>query len=125
MNSTEQEEYMAEFRAEVCSRCVERPPGGPPCSSLGKPCAIEVALPHFVETMHHVQSDYIEPYTDLFHDEVCSRCPYQSEGQCPCPIDYLLILAVQAIETVAHRHKGEPIPTISDSVEERHMLPVV
>lgn len=106
MDSTEREEYLTEFRVEVCSHCVERPPGGPPCGPLGKPCAIEVALPDFVETMHREQSDFIEPYTDLFHAEVCSQCQYQSADRCPCPIDYLLILAVQAIETVVDRHQG-------------------
>ena len=25
-------EYLDEIRREVCSRCVERPPGGPPCA---------------------------------------------------------------------------------------------
>ncbi len=27
------EEYMAEIRQHVCARCIERPPGGPPCAA--------------------------------------------------------------------------------------------
>ena len=26
------EEYRAEIRLHVCTRCIERPPGGPPCA---------------------------------------------------------------------------------------------
>ncbi len=28
-------EYLDEIRQEVCTRCMERPPGGPPCAPWG------------------------------------------------------------------------------------------
>lgn len=37
----ELKEYLEEVRQEACSRCVERPPGGPPCASLGKVGGVE------------------------------------------------------------------------------------
>ena len=41
ITETELDEYQDEIRNVVCSRCVERPPGGPPCAPLGKECGIE------------------------------------------------------------------------------------
>ena len=43
----ERGEYLAEIRKQVCSRCVERPPGGPPCAPLGKQCGVEMHLRTF------------------------------------------------------------------------------
>src|SRR5262249_47776782 len=45
-------EYLNEIRREVCSRCVERPPGGPPCAPLGKQCGIEMHLPELIDAVH-------------------------------------------------------------------------
>ena len=98
-------EYMAEIRKEVCSRCVERPMGGPPCAPLGKRCGVELNLPRIVEVVQQVRSTSMEPYTQLFHDLVCTQCPNRPTEQCPCPMEYLLILAVQAIEAVDERHQ--------------------
>lgn len=96
-------EYLAAIREEVCNRCVERPPGGPPCAPLGKRCGIELNLPLLVEAVHQVHSDEMGPYTGTFHDHVCTQCPNRPTDQCPCPLEYLLILAVQAIEAVDQR----------------------
>lgn len=98
------DDYMAEIRKQVCSRCVERPPGGPPCLPLGKRCGLELNLPSIVEAVHGVRSDSMEPYIEQFHDVVCSQCINRPTEQCPCPMEYLLGLAVQAIETVDRRH---------------------
>ena len=92
--------YVRAIREQVCSRCVERPFGGPPCAPLGKRCGIELNLPLLVEAVHQVRSDQMEPYIAVFHDHVCAVCPTQPTDQCPCPLEYLLILAVQAIESV-------------------------
>jgi len=35
----EMAEYLKEIRDQVCSRCIEKPPGGPPCAPLGKSMA--------------------------------------------------------------------------------------
>jgi hypothetical protein len=64
---TDLEEYMSEIRAQVCARCVERPP----------------------------------------HDEVCLHCASRNTTQCPCPLETLLILAVQAIEAVDQRRSDQ------------------
>ena len=101
MYSQEQlDEYMEVIREQVCSRCVERPPGGPPCAPLGKRCGVELNLPRILDAVHHVRSNNMEPYIKTFHDEVCTYCANRDTEQCPCPMEYLLILAVQAIEAL-------------------------
>jgi hypothetical protein len=100
---TEYEEYMAEIREQVCSRCIERPPDGPPCAPQGKRCGVEVNLPQLVDAVHAGRSVLMDPYIAHFHDEVCAHCENRPTDQCPCPLDYLLELAVEAIETVDAR----------------------
>ena len=100
-------DYMEEIRKEVCSRCIERPPGGPPCAPLGKRCGVELNLPLIIDAVHATYSDNMEPYTANFHEMVCTQCPNRPTEQCPCPMEYLLILAVQAIEAVDERHQAE------------------
>jgi hypothetical protein len=99
----ELDEYLLEIRERVCSRCIEKPPGGPPCAPLGKRCGIELHLPRLVETVHQQQSPTMEPYIQHFHDEICAFCENRSSEQCPCALDYLLLLAVEAIEAVDER----------------------
>ena len=52
---TDLHEYLDEIRQEVCSRCVERPLGGPPCGPLGKPCGVELHLAGLVEAVQGAQ----------------------------------------------------------------------
>lgn len=105
----EVQEYLDEIRERVCTRCVERPPGGPPCAPLGKMCGVELHLPLFLEAVHEVDSPLIEPYLDNIHRRVCSQCVRRGGEGCPCPLDYLLVLLVEAIETVDGRHQqGSP-----------------
>lgn len=104
-------EYMAEVRKQVCVHCVERPPGGPPCAPLGKRCGVELHLGAVVNIVHSVHSGEIEPYLERFHGDVCSTCANKTTSQCPCALDYLLTLAVRAIETVDQRRaEGETTP---------------
>jgi hypothetical protein len=104
MYTTEVErEYLDEMRKQVCSRCVERPPGGPPCEPLGKRCGLELHFSQFLDAVHAVDSPLIEPYLDSIHCRVCSGCVNKGGDCCPCPMDYLLVLFVQAIETVDKR----------------------
>jgi hypothetical protein len=105
--SPELTEYMEEIREQVCSRCIERPPGGPPCEPLGKRCGIEANLPWLVYAVHHRPGDSMEPYINSFHEDVCADCAFHMTNQCPCPLNYLLLLAVEAIETVDQRQKAE------------------
>jgi hypothetical protein len=94
------QEYMAEIRAQACCHCIERLPGAPPCEQLGKHCGIEMHLPVLVQVAHAIRSGMIDPYIDCFHETICMTCPYRSTSECPCPLDYLLPLAIDAIETV-------------------------
>jgi hypothetical protein len=101
------QEYLDAIRQQVCTRCVERPPGGPPCAPLGKACGVELHLPLYVEAVQQVKSGWIEPYLNNIHENVCSQCVQHNAKGCPCPLDYLPILIVQAIETVDERRRQD------------------
>jgi hypothetical protein len=103
------EEYLKEIREHVCSRCVERPPGGPPCEPLGKRCGIEMHLPSYIRAVHEVESSSIGPYLASVNNCVCTNCPLHHSEVCPCPLEYLLVLTVQAIETVDERRAAETV----------------
>jgi hypothetical protein len=96
-------EYLAEIREQVCSRCVERPPGGPPCAPLGKECGIEMHLPELIDAIHLVKSGLIETYLSKNRQQVCDHCTRQHSDTCPCPMDYLAVLLVEAVEAVDRR----------------------
>lgn len=97
------DEYMAEVRERVCSKCSEHPPGGPPCAPLGKRCAIELNFPLIVNAVHAEPGISMEPYMRHFHETVCTQCANRRTHQCPCPMEFLLLLAVEAIEAVDER----------------------
>ncbi len=101
-------EYLAEMRTTVCSRCVERPPGGPPCAPFGKICGIEMHLPQIVDAVHQVHSNWVEDYLDNNRAEICAQCDYHHSDQCPCPMDYLAALVVEAVEAVDGRRAQMP-----------------
>ena len=101
--ATEQAEYLEEIRKQVCSRCVERPSGGPPCEPLGKFCGVELHLPELIESIRRVHSPLMRPYLEQNRHEICSRCDFLHSSVCPCPMDYLAMLIVEAIETVDRR----------------------
>ena len=54
--TAELDEYLEAIRSGVCSHCIERPPGGPPCAPLGKRCGIELNLARLVGVVHRVHS---------------------------------------------------------------------
>jgi hypothetical protein len=99
----ELEEYIEEIRDQVCSRCIERRPGAPPCEPLGKNCAVEMDLESFLDAVHEVDSELIEPYKDSIARHVCAHCAHNGGEGCPCPANYLTVLVVQAIEAVDRR----------------------
>jgi hypothetical protein len=105
LTAIEKTEYLEEIREQVCSRCVEKPPGGPPCEPLGKFCGIELHLPELVESIHQVHSPLMALYLEHNRNEICSRCAHVHSSLCPCPMDYLAVLVVQAIETVDQRRQ--------------------
>jgi hypothetical protein len=90
--------YLEELRRDVCVSCPERLPGGPPCAPLGKECGIELHLRDLVDSVRGVQSEEIEPYQQALQQEVCAHCSWQGGEGCPCPMYYLAVLVVQAIE---------------------------
>jgi hypothetical protein len=112
----ELDEYLDEIREQVCSHCVERPEGGPPCAPLGKVCGIELHLPQLIESIHEVRSDLIDPYLEHNRQGICEHCSSLNTSICPCPMDYLAVLLVQAVETVDQRRgwkPAEPVPEVA------------
>jgi hypothetical protein len=106
VGETELAEYLDEIRLQVCSRCVERPPEGPPCAPLGKQCGIEMHLPQLIDAIHEVRSDWIAAYLDKNRQRICEGCVlHHNPSMCPCPMDYLAVLLVQAVETVDQRRQ--------------------
>ena len=99
------QEYLDEIRRHVCGRCVERPEGGPPCAPLGKVCGVELHLPRLVSAVREVHSDWMAPYLDNTRQKVCEACPYLRRDCCPCPMDSLALLVVEAIEAVDRRRQ--------------------
>jgi hypothetical protein len=98
------DDYLREIREQVCSRCVDKPPGGPPCAPLGKLCGLELHFEQFVTAVHDVQSPFIAPYLEHDRSVICTCCEQRGSSECPCPMDYLAVLGVQAIETVDQRY---------------------
>lgn len=101
---TQFDDYLTEIREQVCSRCIERPPGGPPCAPRGKRCGVELHLEDIVEICHRASGTAMEPYIEGFHRDVCSHCSNRTSNQCPCPLDYLLLLAMEAVDAVDERN---------------------
>jgi hypothetical protein len=101
-------EYLDEIRKQVCSRCIERPPGGPPCLPLGKECGVELHLPQLIEAIHEIKSGSIIPYLENNQQRICEHCDrLDNFSVCPCPLKYLAVLIVQAVETVDLRRQQQ------------------
>jgi len=112
LTEAELAEYEAEIRKEVCSRCVERPRGGPPCSPLGKACGVELHMPEIITAIRERHSDAIAPYLEHNRAAVCTHCKFLHSSICPCPMDSLAVLLVEAVEAVDARHAPEELPTV-------------
>jgi hypothetical protein len=106
LTAAELAEYSDELRSQVCSRCIERQPGNPPCAVHGRPCGIELHLPELIEICRRTDSSQMATYIDQMHELICPDCDFKDSATCPCPLDYLLQLAVQAVETVEQRRLG-------------------
>ena len=101
----EYDEYLLELREQVCSRCIERQTGGPPCAPLGKRCGIEQHVPKLVQICRTTDNVLMDPYIEKLHEQICEDCAFKDEPTCPCPLEYLLQLAVEAVESVERRVK--------------------
>lgn len=105
----EYDEYLTELREQVCSRCVVRKLGSPPCSPHGIGCGIEQHVPELVEICRSTDSALMDPYIEQLHEKICKDCANRDQPTCPCPLDYLLQLAVEAIESVERRRRDPGI----------------
>jgi hypothetical protein len=105
LTAPELTEYLDEIRKEVCSKCIERPPGGPPCAPLGKVCGIELHLPKIIDAIHDVHNAGIAPYLEHNREKVCEGCAFHHSSICPCPMDYLAVPLVEAVEAVDRRRE--------------------
>jgi hypothetical protein len=104
-NSIELDEYLAELREQVCGHCIVRREGAPPCHPLGVGCGIEQHLERLVEVCRTVVSSQMDPYIEHLHADICAGCELRDTSNCPCPLAYLLPLAVTAVETVELRRR--------------------
>jgi hypothetical protein len=62
-------------------------------------------LDRLVSCTQQVQSDLIEPYVEHNRQEICAGCAFLNSDICPCPMEYLAVLVVQAIEAVDERRE--------------------
>src|SRR5262249_30792455 len=90
--AAEASDYLGVIREKVCSHCVERPAGGPPCGPLGKPCGIELHLPQLIDAIHEVHSRRIDPYLEHNQEKICAHCALLRTSCCPCPMESLAVL---------------------------------
>jgi hypothetical protein len=63
-------------------------------------------LPLLIESIHDIHSNLLEPYLDHNRAAICEKCVYLHSSICPCPMDYLSALLVEAVETVDARRAG-------------------
>lgn len=97
-------EYLVELRDRVCRHCIVRREHGPPCAAAGLGCGIEQHLPDLVALCRSLDSPLIDPYGEKLDEVICKHCELRTSSICPCPLHYLLPLAVEAVETVEARH---------------------
>jgi hypothetical protein len=57
-------------------------------------------LPELVEAIRQIKSDSIGPYLDYNRHAICEGCSHHNSSQCPCPMDYLAVLLVEAMESI-------------------------
>src|SRR5262245_17674598 len=98
-------DYMQEIRKQVCTKCVDRPAGGPPCAPLGKTCGVELHLAEVVNAVHQIHSPMLGPYLDHNRSTICDHCLSRHGYDCPCAMDYLAALLVAAVETVDAKYE--------------------
>lgn len=73
-----------------------RPVGGP--ASTAK----VMHLPEIIDSIHGVRSDGIAPYLEQNRRQICEKCSLHHSSICPCPMDYLAVLAA-----LTRIHTGE------------------
>jgi hypothetical protein len=66
-------------------------------------------LPELIDEIHGVHSGSITPYLENNRKHICANCALYHSSICPCPMDYLSVLLVEAIEKVDERHEEEDV----------------
>jgi hypothetical protein len=64
-------------------------------------------LPEIIDSIHGVRSDSIGPYLETNRKRICEQCSFLHSSNCPCPMDYLAVLVVQAVEAVDRRREEQ------------------
>jgi hypothetical protein len=72
----------------------------------GKVCGMEAHMPELIGAVHQSYAGVMDPYIDSVKCLVCEGCTARGSFECPCPMDYLLPLIVEAVEGVDER-QGE------------------
>jgi hypothetical protein len=67
---------------------------------------VELHLPELIESIHQVHSMLVRPYVEQNRTEICSGCAFLHSSACPCPMDSLSMLVVEAVEAVDRRRQG-------------------
>ena len=122
-------EYVRKLRREVCGRCNQSAPGGPPCTPLGRPCEFELYLPEIVALEQSLKLQSFDNQFEAFQEYVCEfcprrshefrdpscylspncpRCPLGGSDHCHCPAYYLLPVAVMAIRSEDAQREATP-----------------
>jgi hypothetical protein len=63
-------------------------------------------LPQLIDSIHAVKSHRMDAYLARNRMDICARCAFLHSSICPCPMDYLAVLVVEAVEAVDQRHPG-------------------
>jgi hypothetical protein len=80
---------------------------------------VELHLPALIHSIHQVKHTHlIAPYQDHNRSEICEDCAFHGSSCCPCPMDYLIVLIAQAVETVDERG-DEDVPLATDRLSPR------
>ncbi len=64
-------------------------------------------LPQLIDAIHEVKNVSITPYLDHNRQKICQHCDLLHTDVCPCPLDYLAVLVVEAVETVDQRRQQQ------------------
>jgi len=76
---------------------------------LGKDCGVELHLAELIDSIHEVHSDSVVPYLEHNRAGICGQCAFLHSSICPCPMDYLAVLTVQAVEAVDERRRYQEL----------------
>lgn len=87
------------IRERICAHCDTQPPDGSSCASVGVVCGVELYLDRLIDAVREVQDRRMENFAENALDRVCRSCAARGHRVCPCPMEFLLPRAVQAVKT--------------------------